>query len=279
VFLAWMPYPARNRLLASDEHRGKSLPELELALREAVADYLRDLAREAAAQDAPRVLAGHLTVSGAVFGSERSVMLGGDIAVMKSALADPVWDYVALGHIHKHQNLTAGETGVPPVVYAGSLERIDFGEENEAKSFVWAEVTRGGAVWRAVPVHARPFVTIRFDARTEENPTAAILAELDRRSSELQDAVVRLAVTLTSGQSALLDERALRKAAAGASNFVIQPEVVQESRARLGSDGAESLPPIELLKRYFDAKRVPEDRVAELLAAAEILMAGPHDPA
>src|SRR4030042_5172161 len=33
VFLAWMPYPSRNRLLSRDEHQGDSIEELELALR------------------------------------------------------------------------------------------------------------------------------------------------------------------------------------------------------------------------------------------------------
>jgi DNA repair exonuclease SbcCD nuclease subunit len=34
-----------------------------------------------------------------------------------TALADPVWRYVALGHIHKHQSLNRDEQ--PPIVYSG----------------------------------------------------------------------------------------------------------------------------------------------------------------
>jgi exonuclease SbcD len=272
VYLAWMPYPSRNRLLAEEEHKGKSLPELEQALRDVVTGYLREFSEQAAKQDAPRIFAGHFTVSGAAFGSERSVMLGSDVAVLKSAAADPAWDYVALGHIHKHQNLTQGESGVPPVVYAGSLERIDFGEENEPKGFCFAEISRGAAEWQFVPDRARPFHTIRVDVTTEDDPTPAVLAAIALRAADLPEAVVRIVVSLTGPQTALLDERAVRKAAEAASHLDVQLEVSEETRMRLGSEGAESLTPLELLARYLQAKSVSEDRIAELLRAAEELM-------
>ena len=61
----------------------------------------------------PAVLTGHVTVSSAVvggsnrdgvqYGSERSMMLGRDHVLMLSSLARPQFDYVALGHIHKHR--------------------------------------------------------------------------------------------------------------------------------------------------------------------------------
>jgi exonuclease SbcD len=272
VFLAWMPYPSRNRLLVDEEHKGKSLPELEQALRDAVTNYIRELSEQAARQDAPRILAGHFTVSGAVFGSERSVMLGNDVAVIKSAAAESAWDYVALGHIHKHQNLTRGESGVPPVVYAGSLERIDFGEENEPKGFCFAEVARGTTRFEFVPVRARPFHTIRVDATTEDPPTPAVLDAIARRKPDLAEAVVRVIVSMTAAQAGLLDERAVQKAAEEASHLSIQQEVREEARARLGTDSAESLTPLELLERYFRTKSVDEKRIAELLQAAEELM-------
>jgi exonuclease SbcD len=272
VYLAWMPYPSRNRLLVDEEHKGKSLPELEQALRDAVTNYIHEMSEQAARQDAPRVLAGHFTVSGAVFGSERTVMLGSDVAVMRSAVADPAWDYVALGHIHKHQNLTQGEIGLPPVVYAGSLERIDFGEENEPKGFCFAEISRGKTDVEFIPVRARPFHTIRVDVKTEDQPTPAVLEAIALRRTELQDAIVRVIVSMTNEQAGLLDERAVQKAAEGASHLGILPDIRGETRARLGTDSAESLTPLELLARYLQAKSVSEDRVVELLQTAEELM-------
>ncbi len=263
VYLAWLPYPMRNRLLSQEENRGKTLEELEAALKETVSLILRDLAHEAGAHAMPRVLAAHLSVAEAKLGSERSVMLGRDVAVTTSGLADEVWDYVALGHIHKHQALNAG--GRPPVVYSGSLERIDFGEEAEEKGFCWVELKREATQWRFVPVRARPFHTLRVDVRQAEEPTSAVIAALDKTPD---GAVVRVIVRLRSSQQAGLRDRDIHAALPDAASVVVIREVDTELRARLGNLAPEALSPIELVRAYLEARSVEPDRLSALLAEA-----------
>jgi exonuclease SbcD len=268
VYLAWMPYPMRNRLLTREEHQGKSIEELEVALRQQVSIVLRNLAEEAAGHDMPRLLAGHLSVAEARLGSERTVMLGKDVAVLRSNLAEPVWDYVALGHIHQHQDLNPG--GRPPVVYSGSLERIDFGEEGEAKGFCWVELERGQANWKFVPVKARPFLTIRVDARGTEDPTAAALEAL--RRVEVEGAVVRVQIRLAHDQQAGLREREIGAALEAAASVTVSREVEVEARARLGDLAPESLTPQQLVECYFQSRGETPERVQALLAKAEELL-------
>src|SRR5512143_3777750 len=107
VQVATAPYPMRNRLLSQAENKGKSIEELDKSLQDIVGDNIRALA-EQLNPDWPTILTGHFTVSGAQYGSERSVMIGRDVAVLKSVLADGPWDYVALGHMHKPQDLSNG---------------------------------------------------------------------------------------------------------------------------------------------------------------------------
>jgi exonuclease SbcD len=268
VYLAWMPYPMRNRLLTREEHQGKSIEELEVALRQQVSVLLRSLAEEASGHDMPRLLAAHLSVAEARLGSERTVMLGKDVAVLRSALAEPVWDYVALGHIHQHQDLNPG--GRPPVVYSGSLERIDFGEESEAKGFCWVELERGQATWKFVPVKARPFLTIRVDARGTEDPTAAALEAL--RGVEVEGAVVRVQIHLAHDQQAGLREREIGTALKAAASVTVSREVEVEARARLGDLAPESLTPQQLVECYFQSRGETPERVQALLAKAEELL-------
>ncbi|MDQ7029114.1 MAG: exonuclease SbcCD subunit D [Ardenticatenia bacterium] len=135
-----VPWVTRSRLLAREEARGRSNQELVQELQEAVVRVIQEFAHRARQSQAPTVLAAHLTVEGAAPGAERHVLLGHDIVVPKEVVADPAFDYVALGHIHRHQCLHEQ----PPVVYAGSVERIDFGEAQEPKGFVVADVRRGG---------------------------------------------------------------------------------------------------------------------------------------
>ena len=278
VFLGWVPFPVRNRLLSQEEYRGASVEELDRAVERMISGWLEDLARAAEQHDMPRILVGHFSVGGATFGSERTVMLGRDLVIQKSSLADAAWDYVALGHIHKHQNLTpksalAADPRLPPIVYSGSLERIDFGEEVEDKGFCWLNLVRGATTWQFVQVKARPFRTINVDARAEADPTAAVLAAIATR--RIDDAIVRIAVQLREGQEASLHRREIEQALA-AANAIAAISVDVERETRLIGLGAspEALTPLQWLDRYLSARNKPPERLQRLLEAAEGLLEG-----
>lgn len=275
VFLAWMPYPMRNRLMAWTQYQGKSIEELNQGLRSEVSSRLRTLAEQADEHNMPRVLVGHFTVEAASFGSERSVMLGSDLPILRSTVAEAAWDYVALGHLHKHQDVNDG--AYPPVVYSGSLERIDFGEQHEEKGFVWVELGRGETAWRFIPVAARPFHTVKLDVRHEQDPMSTILAALE--GNRFAEAVVRVAITLDSEQSLALREREIELALEGAASVSIVREVEIEARARLGEFSPETLTPLQLLERYLESRSVDQERRKTLLARAEeVFTASPQIP-
>lgn len=270
VFLAWMPYPMRNRLMAWSKYQGVSIEELNQGLRAEVSSRLRALAEEAEKQDMPRVLVGHFTVESASFGSERSVMLGSDLPVLRSTIAEEAWDYVALGHIHKHQDVNEG--AYPSVVYSGSLERIDFGEQREEKGFVWVDLSRSETEWQFIPVEARPFHTVKVDVREQEDPMAVIINAL--KGNQFEQAVVRVAITMSSEQSMALREREIEAALEGAQSVSIVREVEVEARTRLGGFAPETLTPLQLLDQYFESRSVePERRKVLLTRAEEIITA------
>mgnify|MGYP001445827238 CR=1 FL=1 len=93
------------------------------------ADFSSTCLRISLNPDIPAVLAGHVSIDSAKTSSEKSMMLGKDYILLKSSINNKKLDYIALGHIHKHQILNAN----PMVVYPGSLERVDFSEENDTK--------------------------------------------------------------------------------------------------------------------------------------------------
>ena len=70
------------------------------------------------------------------------MMLGRDHVLLNSNVALSQFDYVALGHIHKHQILGNN----PLVVYSGSMQRIDFGEERDDKGFCVIDLDPGKPV-------------------------------------------------------------------------------------------------------------------------------------
>jgi DNA repair protein SbcD/Mre11 len=266
--VAAVPYPVRHRLLAHDEYKERTIAELDNLVQELVAENIRALASQID-PSLPAVLLGHFSVSEAKFGSERTVMLGRDVVVLKSVLSDPAWDYVALGHIHRHQELNAGQR--PPVVYAGSLERIDFGEEKEPKGFVVATVRRGQTEWRFQPVAARRFVTVRVDVRGEDDPLATVLAAIGAHN--VDDAIVRILVQALPEQAGLLRDAEVRRSLAGAYYVAgVNVEIERTYRQRLGGESPEGLSPSELLARYLESKGTPAPRIALLLRYADELM-------
>lgn len=270
IQVATAPYPIRARLMEDEIENSVRLTvdALDALLQERVELIIRDLAKQADQSDAPRILTGHFSVLGAMRGSEKQVMLGRDVAISLGNLATSEWDYIAMGHIHKHQNMTAGRDGMPPVVYSGSLERIDFGEEGDEKGFVWAEVERGSVSWKFVPVRARPFVTLRADVRQAGNPMNVILNTIKKH--DVAEAVVRVIIEADMETNALIQthpiEQALREA--GASVIAaIQRDVDQPNRMRLGPT-PEGLSPLELLERYLQSKEILPERIEVLMDAA-----------
>ncbi|MCY4063949.1 MAG: exonuclease SbcCD subunit D [Chloroflexi bacterium] len=277
VVVAAAPFPIRSRLLADADLRGKTIAERDDALKGALHKRLRALrcrADELAADSTPRLLTGHFSVAGAIWGSERRVMLGRDVVVELEALADSRWDYVALGHIHRHQNLTADREDAPPVVYSGSPERIDFGEEKEVKGFCWVELARGGTTWRFVELAARKLLTLTVDCRAIENPTGAALAEMKRH--DLKDAVVRLVIKLSSESETLLNDGTIVNELKRAGVFHIagiSKDIDRRARSRLGVS-PEGMTPMQLLARYFEGRGVEAERREELLQLAREIVEG-----
>jgi exonuclease SbcD len=248
-----IPWVTRSGLMASQglsaAEPGKVFEALEERLTELVQDWL-----ERADLSLPLVLTAHGSVQGAIYGGERTVMLGGDLVLPGSLVRDPRLDYVALGHIHKPQNLN--ENAHPPVVYPGSIERVDFGEAADDKFFVVAKVARGQTEveWRQL-TGVRPFVDRFVRLTSQELVTETILSKLPPKK-ELEGAVVRLVLDYPRDWEKLIDEAALREYTAGAFelHLVKRPQV--EARIRL--------PEV-----YWNGSHVPAEEQVELKKLAE----------
>ena len=265
VQIVALPWVTRSTLLARDEYKNKNLEEINQLILDRIVNIVEGPDGLIGQLDraVPTILAAHATVQGAVYGSERNVMLGQEVILPPSLAKNPAFDYVALGHIHKHQVLSEE----PPVIYAGSIERIDFGEEREDKGFVVAEVERGRASWQFVKTDARPFVTIEVDVQGDD-PTAEILAAIAARN--IEDAVVRIIVHTPAEKEPLIVENEIRRALAGAFHIAaIVKDVERKVRLRLGNQPIEEMTPRQMLERYFQVKQTPPERTELLLRHAE----------
>ena len=276
VQIAAIPYPVRQRLLTREQFRKLDQESLDRAVSEAVVSIIRELAGRLD-PDLPAILAGHFSVESAHWGSERNIMIGRDVTVPLSTLLDPTWDYVALGHIHQHQNLNPDNT--PPVIYPGSLERVDFGEERQPKGFVWVEIwpgqfegagpQSGRTEWRYIEVPARPFITLRVDVRAEDKPLDAIREAIARL--DLVGAVVRLIVQMTPEQEPRLRDADISPWLADAFFAQINRDVDRDVRDRLENVETDAMTPVHLLETYLRSKGKAPDEIVPYLQQARII--------
>lgn len=257
-----MPWVARSGLMAStgETNSSEAFSRIEENITELVEDWI-----EEAGSSLPIIFTAHASVEGATYGSERLVMLGNDLVLSGSLVKNPKFSYVALGHIHKPQDLNEGHQ--PPVVYPGSIERVDFGEAKDDKFFVLAEIETGkdtNVKWIKLD-GTRPFIDRRTVLRSAENVTESLKSALPA-TEELSEAVVRLTVEYPREWDRLIDETALRKYATGAFEFHLVKRPQSEARVRIAEGQVVgSLGPLDLLDQYWRAAKLDKSEDVEAL--------------
>lgn len=267
-----LPWINRSGFMANQDVKSAAATDVNMDMAEILSALINNLIEEAD-PSLPLILTAHASVEGAMYGAERSVMLGGDLTLSGGLVRNPRFSYVALGHIHKKQNLNPG--GQPPVVYPGSIERVDFGEAQDDKFFAVASIEPG----KDTEVDFRKLIGRRFiDKRAEltshTDMNAQALAALPT-AAEIRDAVFRLTLQYPREWESELDETALRQAAQDAFEFHLVRRPQMEARLRLPEDHKlASMTPGELLDIYWTAAKTPPDEANELQKlAADVIAA------
>jgi len=269
VQIITLPWLNRSTLLTRPETEGLALAEVNEMLIDKLQPVLEAEIRRLN-RHIPTILLAHLMADRANLGAEKFLAVGKGFTIPMSMLTRAEFDYVALGHVHKHQNLNASND--PPVVYPGSIERVDFSEEKEDKGYVLLETEAGKVDWEFCPLPARPFLTIEVDISQQEDPLEFVLAAINKQ--EIEDKVVRLIYKLRSQQLELINTSAIDRALKSAHSHSIRPELVSQlARPRLPELGVgNTLDPLQALNTYLDNREDLKDLKQDLIAAAEALL-------
>lgn len=268
-----VPWITRSALMTREEATGKSHEELLDLIEENVSTAILELI-DRADPELPLILAAHASVQGAAYGSERAVMLGHELVLSGRIVRDSRLDYVALGHIHKHQSLDGGRQ--PPVVYPGSIERIDFGEVREKKGYVMAEVDRGHSEWQFVPLKTRRFVDLEVVTESADTFMDDVMRQLPA-PEEVIGAICRVRLAYPRDWEPLVDESAIADRFREALSFQIQKHRESSRRSRLGDSVAvETLSREELLGQYWKTIGLEKEEASAMQTLAKTVLAD-HD--
>ncbi len=266
VQIITLPWLTRTTLMTKQETENLSMAQINLLLLDRLRLALEGEIRQLD-PDIPTILLGHLMADAASFGAEKFLAVGKGFTVPLTFLTRDCFDYVALGHVHKHQVLCQQ----PLVIYPGSIERVDFSEEKEEKGFVLVEIDRPTTRYEFCPLPVRQFVTMDLNLCESNDPQSMLLKEIAKR--EINHAIVRLNYQIRSEQIDKLDDNALHQALAIAHRYFIESEVVvQKSRSRLPELQDSRMHPMDALRAYLDNRDDLRELHLPMLEAAQALI-------
>ena len=271
VQIAALPWVRRSALLSKEDTRNLSFNQINERLQMALNGIIKELASQVD-KAIPSILAAHVWVLNARTGSEKSMSIGQEHMLLLGSIANPSFDYVALGHIHKSQVLNEN----PPVIYSGSLERLDFGDEQDEKGFYMVNIVdeagQRKATYKFQAIAARRFFTLSLDLLPQDSdPTATMLQKIEANRDKISDAVVRLEISIPSVISNRFRDNEIRNQLKDAYYLTIAKDIKRESRLRLGKEALKGVTPLDALKAYLGSK-YPSERAKTLLEYGEKLI-------
>ena len=126
-------------------------------------------------------------------------------------IANPAFDYIALGHIHRHQVMNEN----PPMTYSGSLDRLDFGDEGDQKGFYLVEIDTDAKTGKRKvsydfhPLEGRNFITIKVEIKEGDiDPTQTVIAQIAKY--DIDGAIVKLQIKLPQESEKLIMDGAVK---------------------------------------------------------------------
>ncbi len=265
IQIVGIPWPSRTTIAIKQQHISKSRHQLTDYISKAVASIIQEKASQLDPK-IPSILAGHLTLSNGIFsGSEKRAIYGSDPCLLPSQLAIEPFDYVALGHLHRYQNLNPH--GYPAIVYSGSIERVDFGERKEDKGFCIVSIAeKNNTSHEFVTLPARPFFQIEVHLKSGQDQTEQVIEKL--KEYELVDAIVKIKYHVPPGKKDLVNITSVQNACAKAHYIagIIPIRKLEEREQRLSMKIDMDLTAV--LHAYFDSKPEFKEKKESLVKKA-----------
>ncbi|HLB94334.1 MAG TPA: exonuclease subunit SbcD [Candidatus Babeliales bacterium] len=283
VQIVGIPWPTRNTISISNRYIYQSAEKITEHIAQSVGNIIQHLANQLD-PNLPAILTGHLTVSSGIFsGSEKRAIYGTDPVLLPSQLAIAPFDYVALGHLHRYQNLNSAPGGIP-IVYAGSIERVDFGERKEDKGFCVVTIPNKiinktqdkiennlpeqvvSVSCEFIKTPMRPMIQLDIELHDQADQTEQILAKI--KQVDLRDAIVKIKYYLPENLKSNLNLRAITQACAAAMELVgvfpVQKIGIRPARSVANTE----MDLAQLLKNYFMGKQLSAAKQASLISKA-----------
>ena len=190
VQFALLPYPTAKRYLKDSHMHYKSMEQKQQYLHNALLFRLKEIMQKYMQKELHSVLVSHIHMRGSQINTPFHLSEHGKI-VFESREIPANWSYIAYGHIHKPQALNT-----PYTRYAGSIERLNYGEHADEKSVVLVDIGPQGRQEEPIclPLKSAPFY------RVEILDPVADMQDLRERYPDAKQALVSCRVIYKPGE-------------------------------------------------------------------------------
>ena len=256
------------------EQKNDKKEDLKKLLEEQIKAKINDLAKKLD-PDFPSILTAHLPL-GQQFGSEQDLEIELDVFLKPEIVINSDFDYIALGHMHRFQELSND----PLAIYPGSLEKVDFGEKNQEKGFVIVDLPQKKdkegigtsikpATYKFYPTSKRRFIELEFNLKEPKDPNE-IFKEIENQKPKLDDAIVRIVLTGAKATLNQLDHSRLKELLSSTYYYATHTEFTDKKKTR--SELTVEVTPLKALEEYLRLTKVPKNKIDNLKKQAQELM-------
>lgn len=238
--VAALPFASERRLLKAEELWDRDQLEQRQHYKEVIGYLMENLTNEFE-ENSVNVVMAHLTFNGAKRAYSEVDYYTRDTYSLSEQIIPPNAQYVALGHIHKPQQISNSA----PTFYCGSLIQVDFGEADEDKGFnlITVEPNRPAHVeFYSIPCQ-KPLKVIRTSA-----------AELDEvlEENRTHPGFLKVIVKLENAEMGLAER--VRKICPQA--LIVEPQYTRTEEKEQSTDfNPGNFNPVEEFKRYYQDQK------------------------
>jgi len=236
-----LPYPFKTNILSKEEYRDKSEDEVLNILNRRLLSLVDELISEV--NGGKNILVAHMPVSEGVIGFEQYINFSKELPLSIEELDRSNIIYYALGHLHKNQILKSRKYE-HTFAYPGSLDRLDFGEENDPKGFFFVEVEDS---LKAIEFIENPFARKFYTIQIEND------SSFDNINFEkIKDSIVRVVV-----KGNLEDEGKLRTLIDKLKNsaYVFTQVIDERDTGTVVLSSVSEVDPMRAIEEYLDKSK------------------------
>jgi exonuclease SbcD len=236
-----LPYPFKTNILSKEEYRDKSEDEVLNILNRRLLSIVDELISEV--NGGKNILVAHMPVSEGVIGFEQYINFSKELPLSIEELDRSNIIYYALGHLHKNQIIKSRKYE-HTFAYPGSLDRLDFGEENDPKGFFFVEVEDS---LKAIEFIENPFARKFYTIQIEND------SSFDNINFEkIKDSIVRVVV-----KGNLEDEGKLKTLIDKLKNsaYVFTQVIDERDTGAVVLSSVSEVDPMKAIEEYLDKSK------------------------